>query len=101
MISPNRVSYVVEEYNDDNCIDPTGNTEILSFGYDGSSCSNSGVNGSSWFLSACMADGSFISQFFAPDDDTCSSDVWIEGKTTVTFLTNSCGAIEIEGLYYR
>ena len=99
VIFPNRVSYVVEEYNDNNCINATGNTEIVSFGYDGT-CFQGGVDHSWRFLMECMAGGSVISQQFTPNDDTCSGDVLFEIQTVATSMT-SCSAFLIEGLYYK
>eukprot|EP00904_Undaria_pinnatifida_P008690 jgi/Undpi1/4951/HiC_scaffold_19.g08303.m1 len=47
----------------------------------------------------CRDDGSILSQSFAPDDDTCSGDVWSE-TSTPSDSSDKCMTVKINDLYY-
>lgn len=100
-ISPGIVNFIANEYNDINCTDPTGNTEILSgenIGQISGECFE--LPGIAYAMGECRADGSYISQFFSPEDDTCSGGVWDESISAAELSPPVCIATAVDGLYY-
>lgn len=98
-ISPTVVNFLVNKYNDAGCTDATGNTEVLSgdtLGLLSGECVELPEVG--YTVSECRADGSYITQYFSPEDDTCSGDVWDEFATE--FSSPVCIADAVDGLYY-
>ncbi|CAN0058586.1 unnamed protein product [Laminaria digitata] len=51
-------------------------------------------------MGECRADGSFIAQFFSPEDDTCSGLVWDETTSATEYSPPICISTAINGLYY-
>lgn len=100
-ISPGVVNFLANEYNDASCADPTGNTEILSgenIGHISGECFE--LPGVAYARGECLADGSAISQFFSPEDSTCSGDVWDESTTAAEISPPVCIPVAVDGLYY-
>lgn len=101
-ISPNAFNIVVDEYNDADCTDPTGNQEVVSGSHliQGSTSGTCYQIGTSYALSECLADGSLISQVFGEGDSTCTGDVYAETASTSAFV-DVCDVFVGGDLYYK
>lgn len=103
----NTFDVVGTAYTDDECTEPTGDTEIISndlwgnFG-SGDTCTTSGDTTVGNIDTVCLPDGTIVVQAFAPSDDSCSGDVWYElvlDFTNYQSFYSYCSA-ESYGLYY-
>ena len=103
-ISSTVVNFIATEYNDEDCSDPTGNTEIVTgryaiFGAHTGECTQF-WHFSDYSISECLEDGSTTSQHFSSDDITCSGDVRREIHTPL-FSPPPCSTAPVDGLFYR
>eukprot|EP00904_Undaria_pinnatifida_P013587 jgi/Undpi1/9359/HiC_scaffold_26.g11817.m1 len=85
-------------------------TEVISEDVDSPSCQ--GVDSSSdedcsYNGGACSSttectddDGSTVTHFFSPDDDTCSGEVWSQVNGPTEYAVPSCSRVAVDGLYY-
>lgn len=101
-ISPNAFNIVVDEYNDADCTDPTGNQLVVSGDLlDLESTSGTCYQGATNYgHSQCLADGTLISQVFGGDDSTCTGDVYLEIVSNLPSI-DYCGILLENGLYYK
>ncbi|CAM9896955.1 unnamed protein product [Laminaria digitata] len=103
-ISPNDNNFFANEYNDADCTEPTGNTGVLSAGhvvggvYAGECVQT--LAGRMYTTGECRADGSYILQFFSPEDDTCSGEVWTQPTGPTEYSPPLCSGFPVDGLYY-
>ena len=101
IITANRYNFLATEYKDSDCQTPTGKTEILSttiYGIEGVGDGSCAILGANYFHTACMDDGSTLSQTFGTGDNTCSVEVYSESRSTGDI---TCDTVEVNGLYYN
>lgn len=102
-ISSTIVNFIANEYNDEDCNEPTGNAVVISgdglvFGSHRGECAKSFFG--RYSMSECFADGRVISQFFSPDDDTCSGEVWSQVNHAAEYSPPLCSPRAVGGMYH-
>lgn len=106
-ISPNVYNFLVDAYHDAQCMDPTGDAEIvsaelfMSSALRGDGSCRRVKEGSGFGLSECLADGSLVWQTFGSDDDVCTDEVFDERVFWSAEASSACRAVKINGLYYK
>lgn len=105
-ISPNVYNFLADAYHDAECMDPTGDADIVSAeAFTSSALRGDGscrrMEGSGFGLSECLADGSLVWQTFGSDDDVCTGEVFDERVFWSAEASSACRAVKINGLYYK
>lgn len=101
MLTPAAFNVLASEYTDATCAEPTGNVVIVSGDVYGGSGTCSRSSAGYYSHSQCTTNGTAIGQAFAPDDDTCSGDVWFEVYSNVDTNDRLCDTREVDGMFYR
>eukprot|EP00903_Cladosiphon_okamuranus_P011400 g10743.t1 len=102
-VTANSYNVVATEHLDESCANPTGETvivagELFLEGPNDGSCYQLVVGGNH-YKRRCLDSGSVILQTFAPNDTTCTDQVWVQ--ETTQYVSNECDdLIESGGFFY-